>query len=86
MAVQSAGPAAGRTQNFSTGMLGDRTAGPISFKPNSVLQQYMPSANGMSATDARRLTPQGMLPSMNGSATDTYNKQNPDTYSTRLAI
>lgn len=57
----------------------------LSMTPNSVLMPYMKSANGNSAADARRQTPSGQLPTMNGSAQSTYNIQNPQ-FGYRLSI
>lgn len=59
---------------------------PHRFTPNSVIQQYMPSPNGNSATDAKRMFPGGMLPSSNGYSLDTYARQNPATFGTPLKI
>ena len=45
---------------------------PGKFKPNSVLQQIMPSGDGNSATDAQRITPNGMLANLkNGASAST---------------
>lgn len=49
---------------------------PRQFSQHSLLQTAMPSANGMSAADYRRMLP-GLsrpLPSPNGSSQDSYNK------------
>jgi hypothetical protein len=49
---------------------------PRQFSQHSVLQTAMPSANGMSDTDARRMLPgmHTLLPTQNGSSADTYEK------------
>ncbi len=49
---------------------------PRQFSQHSVLQTAMPSANGMSETDARRMLPgmHTLLPTQNGSSADTYEK------------
>lgn len=59
---------------------------PRHFAPNSILQQYMQSPNGMSAADARRMIPGGMLPTANAQSLSTYNARNPTTYGTPLKI
>lgn len=59
---------------------------PRHFSPNSILQQYMQSPNGMSANDARRMTPGGMLPTSNAQSLSTYNARNPTTFGTALKI
>lgn len=51
---------------------------PKQFQAHSVLQQYIPSANGMAQSDAsRRLVGGGMLPSSNGSSASTYEADRP---------
>ena len=47
---------------------------PRQFSQHSVLQTAMPSANGMSETDARRMLPgmPGLLPTQNGSSPSSY--------------
>lgn len=45
---------------------------PGKFNANGLNQQIMPSGNGMSARDASRITPSGMLPSQNGMSASTY--------------
>jgi hypothetical protein len=48
---------------------------PHSFTANSVLQQLMPSANGLGASDTGRLLPSGqLLPTENGSSSGSYEK------------
>lgn len=47
---------------------------PNKFSPNGLNQQLLPSANGMSAKDASRQTPNGLLPSQNGMSASTYSK------------
>lgn len=91
--MDSAGPMAGRNQSFNDGMTGtpDSVATsldvqsakqnelvPKQFQAHSVLQQYIPSANGLGTADAaRRLVGGGMLPSPNGYAQDTYEASRP---------
>lgn len=55
----------GRTGHFRTG----------TYEGHSVLDQYYPSPDGMSKTDAARLMPGGgEIPSANGMSQDTYSK------------
>jgi len=77
-----------RQSEFSTGMksgptepasLQQRAArfnelNPGKFKPNGLNQQIMPSSNGMSAKDATRQTPNGMLENSNGMSDSTYSR------------
>lgn len=50
---------------------------PRAFVANGLNMPIMHSPNGMSAADATRQTPQGQLPSMNGSSASTYSQINP---------
>lgn len=76
-----------RTQEFNGGVSGNGEIAssltnnsmkfmaqvPQKFSPNSVLQQYMPDPNnGNDPIAAARQTPNGPIPSMNGSAQSTY--------------
>lgn len=45
--------------------------------PHSVLQPYMKSTNGLGQSDVSRATPQGLLPTRNGSSASTYSLTNP---------
>lgn len=55
----------GRTGYFKTG----------AYDAHSVLDQYYPSGDGMSRTDAQRLMPGGgEIPTSNGMSKDTYQK------------
>jgi hypothetical protein len=88
----------GRTSEFNSGMtgtgqnatlMGQASTAIVKFRPSSaldVLQQpgYHPQ-DGNSADDAARQTPQGQIPTSNGSAPDTYNAENPVNMRTRLA-
>jgi hypothetical protein len=73
----------GRTAAFSTGLnqSGERfnSMVPGGFAQHSVLQQSLPSANGMSAEDYKRILPgvtQGgrpyILPSQNGTSANSW--------------
>lgn len=55
------------------------TTNPVyTFTPNSVLNAFMPSPNGMSAKDAqRRLLGGGMLPTSNARSAGTYEAERP---------
>lgn len=87
-----------RQQNFAIGHSPTESLGllasaarfnagsPRSFRPNGLNQPVLPSGNGMSAADATRITPNGMLPSMNGSSAQTYNAVNPKAYGIDLNI
>lgn len=86
--------AASRTGELATGITGDpgnaasslnetaarwNSLSPHQFRPTSVLQQMMPSADGMSEQDARRrLLGGAMLPTANGNApgSSTYEASN----------
>jgi hypothetical protein len=82
---QAPGMPEGRTAAFSTGLnqTGERfnSMVPGGFSQHSVLQQSLPSANGMSATDYERILPgvtQGgrpyILPSQNGTSANNWQK------------
>lgn len=82
-AGQAPGMPEGRNSAFSTGLTGTgqrfNSMVPPGFAQHSVLQQSLPSANGMSADDYKRILP-GMnkggrpviLPSDNGVSSNTY--------------
>lgn len=88
-----------RSQEFQTGIssgptetdsLKQRAArfnalDPGKFKPNALNQPILSSGNGMSSTDASRITPNGMLPSQNGMSKSTYSKVIPN-YGMNLAL
>lgn len=96
--MDSAGPAAGRTQAFGQGVQGtpedvasslnadsqrQNDLVPKSFQAHSVLQQYIPSPNGLGETDVnRRLVGGGMLPTANGMSASTYAAERPITNTT----
>lgn len=82
---QAPGTPEGRSTAFSTGLnqTGERfnSMVPEGFAQHSVLQQSLPSANGMSATDYERILPgvtQGgrpyILPSQNGTSANNWQK------------
>lgn len=51
---------------------------PKGFRANGLNQPLsLSTGNGNSAADATRQTPNGQLPSMNGSSPDTYSRINP---------
>ena len=51
---------------------------PHSIAPTSVLQPYMPSANGMASADAERMMIGGQVrPSPNGTSSGTFEKTLP---------
>lgn len=57
----------GLTPGLERSSLMQNAQAPHAFTPNSVLQQYIPSPNGMSPRDSdRRLLGGGMLPTSNG--------------------
>lgn len=57
---------------------------PRTFKANGLNQPFTHSPmNGNSATDAKRQTPNGQLPSSNGMSQSTYNQLDPS-INTRL--
>ncbi len=77
-----------RQGNFAAGVVGEPSSliqqsnqfnqeAPHGFTPNGVGQPIMLSPNGMSANDAKRDTPNGMLPSPNGMSQSTYNSLDP---------
>jgi hypothetical protein len=74
-----------RSGNFAVGatpslmLTGQRenSQDPRTFKANGLNQQIIPSSNGMSAQDAKRMTPNGELPDANGMASDTYSQLTP---------
>jgi len=63
---------------------------PDSFTPSSVLDMYQQPgfhpANGSSDFDASRQTPNGPIPTANGQSLDNWQKINPSTYRTRMAL
>jgi len=59
---------------------------PGKFTANGLNQPIMDSPDGMSARDAKRQTPNGELPSENGSSDSTYTAINPDQFGTALGI
>ena len=60
---------------------------PGKFQANGLNQPIMLSpVNGNSPEDAARQTPNGELPSMNGSSRATYQQRNPTSYGTALKI
>ena len=81
--AQAPGMPEGRSAAFSTGLTqsGERfnQAVPTGFAQHSVLQQSLPSSNGMADDDAQRILP-GMtrggrpviLPSKNGTSDNTW--------------
>lgn len=81
--AQAPGMPEGRSAAFSTGLnqTGERfnSMVPPGFAQHSVLQQSIPSANGMAAEDAERMLPgltKGgrpvILPSKNGTSDNTW--------------
>jgi hypothetical protein len=69
---------ASRTENFQGGMTGSPEMFPTGIEPDSVLAQYAKSPVAMNAGSNEaeaRLTPSGLLPSMNGYAPETYSKK-----------
>jgi hypothetical protein len=58
---------------------------PGKFKANGLNQQIMSSPNGMSAKDATRQTPNGMLETDNGMSQSTYQRLIPQ-YGMNLSL
>lgn len=76
----NAGMASGPTEPASLQQRAQRfnSLNPSKFTPNGLNQQIMPSGNGMSAQDAQRITPGGMLKDVrNGASASTANKLTP---------
>lgn len=93
------GPGVTGTQSTSLGIaqgkfnsaVKTKVANPLShgvYHPSSILTagQVIPSQSGYSMSDYSRVTPEGMLPTMNGMAADTYMTLNPRQFGTKLTI
>lgn len=71
---------AGQDPGLSADSMRFNSQVPHGFIQTSVIQQQLPSANGMAATDYKRVLPgsQGgrpvILPSANGTSTNTYDQ------------
>ena len=82
--MQPSGTPESRTGAFGTGLseasARQNALTPLGFHQMSVLQQQLPSANGMSAADYQRVLPGSaggrpiVLPSKNGTSSNTWDQ------------